>query len=86
MMASLVIVVLAGSMLMAFIRLMRGPSLADRVVAFDLAAMAGTGLLIAFAVVYTEPAFLDVAMALAAITFIGTIAVAVHIEHKEPPS
>lgn len=84
MIPSIVAAVLAGSMILAFLRLMRGPALADRVVALDLAATAGTGLLISFAVMYAQPVFLDAAMALAAITFIGTIAVAVHIERKGP--
>lgn len=57
-------------------RLFRGPSLADRVIALDLIA----GIVFAFAVIVAiesdEALFLNVAFAIAVVTFLGTVAIA----------
>ena len=70
------------AMAMTFVRLWRGPSLPDRVVALDLLSI----LLLAFAAVIAihsgEAAFLDVAIALALIAFLGTIAFARFAERR----
>ena len=64
----------------SFVRLMRGPSLPDRVVSVDLItvlAIAVAGLL---AVTHTEPDFLDIAVALALVAFLATVAFAWYAE------
>lgn len=57
-------------------RLFRGPTLADRVIALDLIA----GIVFAFAVIVAiesdESLFLNVAFAIAVVTFLGTVAIA----------
>lgn len=76
----------AGVLLSVFAALARvlvGPSLADRVVAFDLVtvlAIAFTGLV---AWRYGEPALLDVAVVLALVAFVATIAFADHLVRRE---
>ncbi len=66
----------------AFTRVVRGPSLADRVIALDLLAIA----LVAFSGVYAaesgEVAFLDVSLALALVAFFTTIVFARYIEQR----
>ena len=76
----LILGVLALSMVLAFVRLVRGPSLADRVVALDLIAIAGVGLMAAAAMAYQLTVFLDVGTLLALIGFVGTAAFARYIE------
>ena len=70
----------------AFLRLMRGPSLADRVVALEYI----TVLTVAFAAVYAveteHPAFLDVAVALALALFLATVAFARFLERRHVPT
>jgi multicomponent Na+:H+ antiporter subunit F len=79
----LTFVMLLLGMVCAFVRIVRGPSLADRVVALDMLTM----LMVAFAGVYVvatgEPAFLDVAIALALIGFLATVAFARYAERRE---
>ena len=69
-------------MFCAFVRMVRGPSLADRVVALDMLTL----LMVAFAGVYVvatgKSAFLDVAIALALIGFLGTVAFARYAERS----
>jgi multisubunit Na+/H+ antiporter MnhF subunit len=70
------------AMLGAFLRVVRGPSLADRVIALDLLSMT----LVAFAAVYAaqsgEIAFLDVSLALALVSFFTTVVFARYIEQR----
>ena len=76
------LVLLLAALAMTFVRLWRGPSLPDRVVALDLLSV----LLVAFASVVAirsgTEAFLDVAIALALIAFLGTVAFARFAERR----
>jgi len=58
------------------LRLFIGPTLADRVIALDLIS----GIVFSFAVIVAieseESLFLDVAFAIAVVTFLGTVAIA----------
>ncbi len=65
---------------LAFVRLARGPSLADRVIAFDLLAAFGIAILAAYSVVTGETAYLDVGLLLALVSFLGTVAFARYLE------
>lgn len=74
---------LSTAMVLTFIRLVRGPTLPDRVVALDLFAILSTGLLTVYAIDTDEQVFLDVAIVLALIAFLGTAAFALYIERRE---
>ena len=71
---------LIGSLVFALIRLVRGPSLPDRVVALDLIAMTAVGMIAVYAVSVEEPVYIDEAVVLALIAFLGTVAFAHFIE------
>jgi multicomponent Na+:H+ antiporter subunit F len=77
-----VLPVLALAVGLLFIRLVRGPSLPDRVVALDQMATLGIGIIAAYAIVTGRAAFLDVAIAMALISFLGTVAFAYYIERR----
>jgi multicomponent Na+:H+ antiporter subunit F len=74
--------VLALTFLLALVRLIRGPSLADRVVAVDLVTTVGVALCASYAVIHDASVFLDVAIVTALITFVGTVAFARYLEEK----
>ncbi|UWQ19034.1 cation:proton antiporter [Jannaschia sp. M317] len=75
------VMVMAGVVL-SFLRLVKGPSLPDRVVALDTM----TVLIVAFCGLFVfesgSTAFLDVAVVLALIGFLATVALARFIERK----
>jgi multicomponent Na+:H+ antiporter subunit F len=73
------------SMFLALLRLIRGPSLPDRVVALDLIAMISVSFITAYAVSTEQPLYIDEAVVLALIAFVGTIAFAYFIEKGEIP-
>lgn len=68
--------------LMALIRLVIGPSLADRVVAFDVMATIGMGFIAVYAVATRQSIFLDVASVVALVAFLATIAFAYYMRRK----
>lgn len=77
--------VLITGMFLSFFRLLRGPTLPDRVVALDLLAILTVGFIAVHAVRSNQAIYLDVALALALIAFLSTIAFAFHIEKGELP-
>jgi multicomponent Na+:H+ antiporter subunit F len=75
--------VLAISAVLIFIRFLMGPSLSDRVVALDLLITTGIGMIAIYSIVTDQPTFLDIAMILALIAFLGTVAFAYYIEKRK---
>ena len=73
------------SLFLAMFRLIRGPSLPDRVVALDLIAITAVGLIGVYAVSTDHPIYIDEAMVLALIAFLGTSAFAHFIEKGSVP-
>jgi multicomponent Na+:H+ antiporter subunit F len=78
--------VLGVSLLLVLVRLGRGSSLADRVLALDLITVIGLSALAVFSLKYEEPAFLDVAILLGLVGFIGSVAFARAMELAQPPA
>ena len=74
---------LSVAALFVLLRLIRGPSLSDRVVALDLLATLIIGFSAVYAVATDQPAFLDVAVILALVTFLGTVAFAYYLQKRE---
>jgi multisubunit Na+/H+ antiporter MnhF subunit len=77
-----VLAILGVAFLLTLVRLLRGPSLADRIVAFDLLTLIVLGMVIADAVLTDQRVFLDAAVVLALITFVATVAFGKHLERR----
>ena len=71
------------------IRLLRGPTPVDRLVAMDMLGLVAVGLCAVAALLSGHEAYLDVALGLALVSFLGTVAFAELIEkaaeQKETP-
>ena len=80
-----VLPLLAIAVVLAFVRLLLGPSLPDRVVALDLLTSLLFGLLVALAVYDDEAVLMDVALVLALVAFLGTVAFARYVEIRGWP-
>ncbi|MFW5683051.1 MAG: monovalent cation/H+ antiporter complex subunit F [Phycisphaeraceae bacterium] len=80
MLVLMAILVAAG--VLAGYRVLRGPSLADRVVALEVAATLMVGLLALASIHAGDPVLLDVAMVVAVVSFIGTAAFARFLEKR----
>ncbi|KAF0810294.1 multiple resistance and pH regulation protein F [Alcanivorax sp. S71-1-4] len=73
-------VMLSATLVLAFIRLVRGPSLPDRVVALELMASLTVGFIGVYALTSDQTAFLDVAMVLALTAFLAAVGFARYLE------
>ncbi len=73
-------IMLAFALALSFIRLAKGPTMVNRVVALDLIAIVVVGMMAFEAVRSGEHALLDVAIVVGITAFIGTAAFAVLID------
>ena len=62
------------SFLFAFIRLLMGPTYADRVLALDLIGFITISFIATHTIISGKIAFLDIAITLALVAFLGTVA------------
>ena len=78
----LAMAVMAGSVLLlaalafAFMRILKGPTAFDRVVALDLIGGLCLCLIVMFAIHFEQQVLLDAAAAIALVSFLGTVAFA----------
>lgn len=79
---NIILLLLSAGLISVFIRLVRGPYLPDRVIALDLISVLVMGFIVAYAVRFNQPNFLDVAIILAMISFLGTVAFAYYLERR----
>lgn len=77
-----VLPVLSLSVVLIFIRFIKGPNMVDRIIALDLIVTTGIGFISAYSILYNQPALLDVALILALIAFLGTVAFTYYIQQK----
>lgn len=75
----------ALSVAIALVRLVLGPSLPDRVVALDMMTVTIVAFCGLAALRYQAPAFLDVALSLALVGFLATLALARFAERVQAP-
>lgn len=77
--------VLCVAVVLALVRLIRGPNIADRVVALDLIATIIVGMTAVLAIATAEPTFLSVSIVLALVAFLGTVAFAYYVQRGGQP-
>lgn len=81
--ASIALVLVTLSIILAFVRVLRGPSLPDRVMALDMIGLMAVSVIVLTAIVSDEAVLIDAAIALALVAFLGTLAFARFIERRE---
>lgn len=64
------------ALLLTLVRLWRGPTLGDRIMALDLMMVLAVGFIAAFAVLTGFTLYIDIAIALGLVGFLSTIALA----------
>ncbi|HZH37909.1 MAG TPA: cation:proton antiporter [Flavisolibacter sp.] len=79
----IILPVLAVSVILVFIRFLRGPSIVDKVIALDLLITIGIAIITVYSIITNQSTFLDIAMILALIAFLGTIAFSYYLEKRE---
>ncbi len=74
--------VMAVAMLFSLVRLFRGPSVPDRVIALDLIAALSVGIIAIYSIGNDEPMLLRAGIVVALVVFIGTVAFAMFVEKR----
>ena len=82
--AQITLAILGVALIVTFIRLVKGPTLPDRVVAMDLIGVLVVGLIVVLAGQSGVRATLDAAIVIALVGFLGTIAYATYVERGDP--
>lgn len=80
--AILTLNVFGAAMLLAMVRLLKGPTLADRVVALDLVAALAVGVIAVTAILTDQPMLLRAGIVVALVIFVGTVAFAMFLEKR----
>ena len=74
------LILIGAGIVLCLLRLIRGPSTADRAVAVDTSATVTTALLVLLGAIFKRYVYLDVALVYAVLTFIGAVAIARYLE------
>lgn len=74
--------VLTLAVVLIFYRFLKGPSISDRVIALDLLITTGIGIIAVYSIIVDQSTFLDIAMILALIAFLTTVAFSYYLEKK----
>ncbi len=77
---SFALMMLCGALFLSIYRLIKGPSLPDRVIALDLIGVTSLGFIAVMTIRADDPVYLDVAVVMGLIAFMGTIAFARYLE------
>ncbi len=79
----IILPLLSISLVFVFVRFIKGPSIVDRVIALDLIVTIGIGIISIYSIIYDQPNFLDIALILALIAFLGTVAFTYYLEKRD---
>lgn len=81
-MVTIALVLLALALILTFVRLLRGPSLSDRVVALDLFTILAMGFIALRVIATGQALYLEIAIALGLVAFLATVFFARLIETR----
>jgi len=70
------------ALLLAFFRLVKGPTMHDRIVAMDLMASITMGFILIYSIVINKSLYVDIAIVISLISFIGTVAISSFLRLK----
>jgi multicomponent Na+:H+ antiporter subunit F len=76
------LVMVGAALFFALYRLLRGPTLPDRVVALDLIGTISVGVIGAYDIAVEQPLLLDAATVVALVAFMGTIGFASYVVRR----
>jgi multicomponent Na+:H+ antiporter subunit F len=74
---------LLAALVLSLIRLIRGPEQASMIIALDLVASIVMGTILLFAVITGQGIYIDVAIVISLISFMGTLAISNYLKEKQ---
>lgn len=73
---------LLAALVLASVRLMKGPSANDRIAAMDVIAAVVMGFVLVYSVMINNSIYFDIPVIISLISFIGTVAVSTYLKHR----
>lgn len=67
---------------LAFVRIVKGPTSRDRIVALDLIASVTMGFILIYSVAINKAMYFDIVIVISLISFIGTVAISTYLKQK----
>jgi len=71
---------LSATILLALVRLAMGPTVVDRMLAFDLIAVSGVGIIAVVSVMLATTAYLELILIYSLLGFVGTVALTTYLQ------
>jgi multisubunit Na+/H+ antiporter MnhF subunit len=75
--------ILVLSVLLGVVRLARGPTIVDRILAFDAVVLCAVGLTVLLSDYWQTPHFLELILIVSSLGFFGTVAFAAYLQRAE---
>ena len=69
--------------LLAFLRLLKGPKMSDRIVAMDLIASVTMAFILTYSILVKKEMYFDIVIVISLVSFIGTVAVSTYLKQKK---
>ena len=70
------------ALVISFVRLLKGPSINDRIAAMDVIAIVVMGFVLVYSVLINKSIYFDIPVIVSLISFIGTVAVSTYLKHR----
>jgi multicomponent Na+:H+ antiporter subunit F len=74
--------ILLAALVLSLIRLIRGPESSSMIIALDLIASVVMGYILVYAVLTNQTIYVDVAIVISLISFMGTVATSIYLKEK----
>lgn len=75
---------LIAAMIPGFWRMARGPTVVDRIIAFDAVVMCAAGLVVLLSRLWQSPLYLDLILIISSLGFLGTVAFVFYLQKTLP--
>ncbi len=76
-------IIIAIAFFLAFLRLLRGPTLPDKLAALDLMSSLIMGIILLYGVIIRQALYIDIVMIIALVLFLGTVTIAFYLKKQE---
>ncbi|MFW5830970.1 MAG: monovalent cation/H+ antiporter complex subunit F [Prolixibacteraceae bacterium] len=73
---------LLAALVLAFARLLKGPSINDRIAAMDLIASVVMGFVLVYSIMINKSIYFDIPVIISLISFIGTVAISTYLKNR----
>ncbi|MFW6246017.1 MAG: monovalent cation/H+ antiporter complex subunit F [Tangfeifania sp.] len=73
---------LLAALILAFVRLLKGPAINDRIAAMDVIAVVVMAFVLVYSVLIQKAIYLDLPVIISLISFIGTVAISTYLKHR----